>query len=77
MRLAFQKQSKNTFISMKISSWWKLSALISVVLLVLLINSWVQMSEYEISVTQIASEQEADNFITKNLENQLAQMKLI
>ncbi len=40
-----------------------------------MINPWVQMNEYELSVSQLASEQETNYFLTKNQENQLAHLK--
>lgn len=56
---------------MKISSWWRLSTAISFILLAVLINSWVQMNKFETSVTQLVSEQDANDFLIENWENRL------
>ena len=56
---------------MKISSWWRLSTAISFILLAVLINSWVQMNKFETNVTQLVSEQDANDFLIDNWENRL------
>lgn len=54
---------------MKQTTWWCLSAAVSAILIVVLINLWVQMNEYEVKPTQLANEQAANDYLKRNWEN--------
>lgn len=56
---------------MKHTTWWLLSATVSIVLLIVLINLWVKMNEYEIEPTQLVSEQATNDYLKVNWENRL------
>ncbi len=51
---------------MKHVTWWWLSTAVSAVLIVVLINLWIQMNEFVIEPTQLVSEQETNEYLQKN-----------
>jgi len=56
---------------MKHATWWWLSTLVSAVLIVVLINLWIQMNEFVIEPTQLVSEQETSEYLQKNWEDRM------
>ena len=48
---------------MKQSSWWKLSTLISLILIAVLVNLWINMNEYEIEPTQLTDQSAVEDFL--------------
>ncbi|MEN8128659.1 MAG: hypothetical protein ABFS45_00405 [Pseudomonadota bacterium] len=54
---------------MKQTNWWWLSTVVSIALIIMLINLWVKMNEYEVEPTQLVSEQAANDYLKKNWEN--------
>lgn len=53
----------------EVSNWWKLSTVITLILFGVLITMWVEMHEYEISPSQLADEQAADEYLYNNWES--------
>ncbi len=56
---------------MKHVTWWWLSTAVSAVLIVVLINLWIQMNEFVIEPTQLVSEQETNEYLQKNWEDRI------
>lgn len=54
---------------MKRTNWWWLSTAVSVALIIILINLWAKMNEYEVESTQLVSEQAANDYLKENWEN--------
>jgi hypothetical protein len=51
------------------STWWKLSAAISALLVTLLVHLWIQMNEYEVDPTQLADAQATRDYLVTNWES--------
>jgi hypothetical protein len=56
----------------KQTTWWWLSAAISTFLIIVLINLWVQMNEYDVEPTQIVNAQAANDYLKSNWEDRLS-----
>jgi hypothetical protein len=56
---------------MKHVIWWGLSATVSAVLIAVLLNLWIQLNEYLVEPTQLASEQEVDAYLQENWEDRV------
>lgn len=56
---------------MKQASWWWLSTAVSAVLIVVLINLWVEMNQYEVEPTQLVNEQAVNDYLKINWEDGL------
>jgi hypothetical protein len=52
-------------------TWWQLSAALSAVLLIVLINLWTQMNTYEVEPTQLINEQAVNDYLKANWEDRL------
>ena len=53
---------------MKHSTWWWISAAVSSVLVVVLINLWVHMNNYNVEPTQLVDAQATDAYLKDNWE---------
>lgn len=53
----------------KQANWWWLSAVISVVLIIVLIKLWVHMNEYDIEPTQLVDEQAVTDYLNEHWVN--------
>lgn len=56
---------------MKNSTWWCLSATISAIMIVALINLWIEMNQYDIESTQLINEQITNDYLEANWETRL------
>jgi len=56
---------------MKHIIWWGLSALVSAVLIVFLLNLWIQLNEYHVEPAQMVSEQAVDEYLQENWEDRV------
>lgn len=54
---------------MKHSTWWWLSTAVSIVLITILINLWVQMNRHHLEPTQLVNEQAVNDYLKNNWEN--------
>jgi len=54
---------------MKHSTWWWLSTAVSMLLIVILVNLWVQMNRHHLEPTQLVSEQAVNDYLKNNWEN--------
>jgi hypothetical protein len=57
---------------MKNSIWWWMSAAVSIVMVIVLINLWKQMNQYVFETTQLVNEQATDEFLQQNWEVHVA-----
>jgi len=59
--------------AMKNSTWWSISAAVSIVLIIVLVNLWKQMNQYVIEPTQLVNEQATNEFLQQNWEVHVAE----
>ena len=57
---------------MKDSTWWLISTAVSIVLVIVLVNLWVQMNQYAIESTEFVSEQATNEYLQENWEDRVA-----
>lgn len=57
--------------AMKESSWWRISAAVSFVLIIVLVSLWVQMNQYLIEHTQLVSEQATNEYLREKWEDRV------
>jgi hypothetical protein len=56
---------------MQHKGWWGLSAIVSAVLVVILLNLWMQLNEHIIEPTQLVDAQSVDAFLQENWEDKV------
>jgi len=53
---------------MKHSTWWRVSAAVSILLIIVLLNLWAQMNHYVIEPTQLVNEKAVNDYLQQNWE---------
>ena len=56
---------------MKDSTWWWISAAVSTVLIIVLVQLWMQMNQYVIETTQLVSDQATNAYLEENWEDRV------
>ena len=57
--------------AMRHTNWWLLSAAVSILLVVVLINQWIYMNEYSFKHPQLENEEATNAFLQKNWEDRV------
>ncbi len=57
---------------MKDSTWWWMSTAVSIVLIIVLVNLWMQMNQFVTKPTQLVNEQATNEFLQENWEDRVA-----
>jgi len=57
--------------AMKNSTWWWMSTAVSIVLIIVLVNLWMQMNQYVIEPTQLVNEQATNEFLQEKWEGRV------
>jgi len=57
--------------AMKDSTWWWMSTAVSIVLIIVLVNLWMQMNQYVIEPTQLVNEQATSEYLQINWEDRV------
>ena len=56
---------------MKHVTWWSLSAIVSAVLIVILLNLWIELNEHIIEPTQLVDEHSTEAYLQENWEDRV------
>jgi len=57
--------------AMKNSTWWWISAAVSIVLVIVLVNLWIQMNQFVVEPTQLVNEQAVSAYLQENWEDRV------